>query len=172
MNIPESDIATIHDLLWDCHWFFEHANELYSLPYIIVSPKERETVLRPYRDVKDHIANTAPLLIKVLSMDLPAGFVLLRTIDGQCLAWNSHVILGMHGPVSEFQARLWCWQNEHVNDEIKITIIEEEEVVKESFDGFDGLLSGVSQIEEDEETLEGFRASLGGVGNVSMSRME
>jgi hypothetical protein len=117
----------ICDLIKDYQWFVDHADELYSLPYMIVSPKEKETVLRPYREVRDRIANSAPLLIKVLSGELPPGFTLLRTIDDQCLASNGNEQLGIHGPVNEFQARLWCWQHESFNDEIKINIIEDED---------------------------------------------
>jgi len=154
MILTEADIARIYALLTDYQWFFEHAHELYGpygFPYMIVSPKEKETILRPYSAVRDRIANAAPLLFKVLSMELPPGFTLLKTIDEQCYAWNAHVTLGLHGPVSEFQARLWCWQNEYVSEEVEITLVDDMDEV-------------AIEAEEDEETLEGFRATLGGVG--------
>lgn len=154
MRLSEADVALIHDLLKDYQYHIEHAHDLcwIGLP-IPMSMSTKDTLERPYREARERIANFGRMATKVFSMDLPAGFALLRTIDDQCLAWNGNERLGLHGPVSEFQARLWCWEHEYVNEEIKINIIEEED----------------EEMEEDEETLEGFRASLGGVGNVTES---
>jgi hypothetical protein len=168
MNITETDIATIHDLLKDYQWHMDNYHNFvisaYRFPMFAA-----EKDARPYREARERIANTAPLLTKVLSMELPHGFTLLKTIDEQCYAWNAHVTLGLHGPVSEFQARLWCWQNEQVNEEIKFNIIEdedEEEEMEEYFEGLDRLLDDV------DEGVEGFKATLGGTVSDSSARLD
>jgi hypothetical protein len=166
VNITEADIATIHALLTDYQWYMDNYHNFvisaYRFPMFAA-----EKDARPYREVRERIANTAPLLTKVLSMELPHGFTLLKTIDEQCYAWNAHVTLGLHGPVSEFQARLWCWQNEDVDEEVRF----QGTSWRWTGEGWTSSAIKVTEIEddEDEETLEGFRASLGGVGNVTES---
>lgn len=119
MRLSESDVAMVYDLIKDYQWHFEHACEIYGF-YGVFSfmPYIEKKFGQSYREVRQRIGEATPLLIKVLSGNLPAGFTLLRTIDEQCLAWNGNDQLGMHGPSNEFQARLWCWQHESFNDDI------------------------------------------------------
>lgn len=164
MRLSEADIATIHALLKDYQWYIDNYHEFAASAYAFHLFKTEKEV-RPYREVRDRIAIAGPLLLKVLSMELPHGFSLLKCIDGQCLAWNGNAQLGLHGPVSEFGARLWCWQNETFNDDIA-----HEQWLGELHQEY-----GQDQIEEDEgeeETLEGFRASLSGVGSVSPTTLD
>jgi hypothetical protein len=153
MRISEADIAAIHALLKDYQWYMGNYDKFVASAYgfpMFTTAKD----VRPYREVRERIANTAPLLIKVLSMELPAGFTLLKTTDEQCYVWNTHGTLGLHGPVTEFQARLWCWQNEYVNEEVEITLVDDMDEV-------------AIEAEEDEELLQGFKESLGGIDDSS-----
>jgi hypothetical protein len=157
MNLTESDTATIYALLKDYQWFFEHAHDCYS--FLGFMGPGMKAVDRPYREVREHIMDTSPMLLKVLSMDLPAGFSLLKTIDEQCLAWNGNERLGVHGPVSEFQARLWCWQHESFNDDIAHSLwLEEVQKIT---------IPVIDEVVEEEEPLEGFREGLGGAYSVA-----
>ncbi len=108
MILEESDISPIKQLLQDCQWYIDNYPEFLAMS---VGHAVSLNARKRYQRVQEKVHYHTPLLLKSLEEEMPKGFMILKTHDQQYYACTTNNRLRVEGPTTEFQARLWCWEN-------------------------------------------------------------
>ncbi len=107
MILEESDTSIIKQLLQDCQWYIDNYPEFLAMS---VGHAVSLNARKRYQRVQEKVHYHTPLLLKSLEEEMPKGFMILKTCD-HYLAFSKDGHLRVKGPTTEFQARLWCWEN-------------------------------------------------------------
>ncbi len=114
MILHQFDITIIQELLGDYqyytnnypHFFAETAGQF-------VSPRK----VYPWISLQAKLDYYGLMVSKALSGEHPTSFDLLKTKDDQWLAWSYQT--ATYGPTTEFQARLWAFQQRYLYEAIE-----------------------------------------------------
>jgi len=116
--LEDSDLPIIQESLQDYQWWVENFPGFY-IDSIVLGPMRPLNTVRKFQARRAKIEHQGPLIARVLAGELPDSFNLIGTLDCQWSAWCPGSVLGLFGPTTEFQARLWCLTQSQLKNDVK-----------------------------------------------------